>query len=240
VIKNFVKMISHNSSPYEINRLEDSSDQCIPKLIDSLEGIKIVGASAGHRHTLLLDEGGGMYSCGAGITGCLGLGDNSSQMYPMRMKCFDDDNIKIMQMSAGVDMSMAVTTSGKVYAWGKTDGGRIGLGLKKNNRVTLPRLVHMKSGDEDIKAVDVECGYVHSMIVALNGTIYQCGNVGLDGQLDGEKASGQPEQVDDFNIWHRIPEPRENIKTDKWKKYGTYEVKGRQKMMTEAFDHALK
>jgi E3 ubiquitin-protein ligase HERC2 len=94
--------------------LADSSDQCIPRLIDSLEGIKIIGASAGHRHTLLLDEYGGMYSCGAGITGCLGLGDNCSHSYPMRIKYFDDGNIKIMQMSAGVDMSMAVNTSGKV------------------------------------------------------------------------------------------------------------------------------
>jgi alpha-tubulin suppressor-like RCC1 family protein len=30
--------------------LDDSSDQCIPVAIDSLSGIKIVGASAGHRH----------------------------------------------------------------------------------------------------------------------------------------------------------------------------------------------
>ena len=41
--------------------LVDSSDQCIPKRIDSLQGIKIIGASAGHRHTLLLDDKGGLY-----------------------------------------------------------------------------------------------------------------------------------------------------------------------------------
>jgi E3 ubiquitin-protein ligase HERC2 len=41
--------------------LVDSSDQCIPKRIDSLECIKIIGASAGHRHTLLLDDKGGLY-----------------------------------------------------------------------------------------------------------------------------------------------------------------------------------
>jgi hypothetical protein len=34
--------------------LDDSSDQCIPVAIDSLSGIKIVGASAGHRHRLAL------------------------------------------------------------------------------------------------------------------------------------------------------------------------------------------
>lgn len=209
-------------------RLVDSSDQCIPMKIDSMEGIKIVGASAGHRHSLLLDDHGGMYACGAGITGCLGLGDNSSQMYPMRIKHFDEHNIKIMQMSAGVDMSMAVSTTGRVYAWGKTDQGRIGLGLKAH-RVTVPRQVPLKN---NVKAVDVECGYVHSMIVALDGTIHQCGSVGLDGQADGSTSSGEATQVNDFNIWHRVPEPQEGVtQGERWKKYGKYEVKGRSKMM---------
>lgn len=65
--------------------LTDSSDQCIPKLMDSMKGVNIVGASAGHRHTLLLDEHGGLYSCG---TGCLGHGDTQTQMYPMKIKAF--------------------------------------------------------------------------------------------------------------------------------------------------------
>lgn len=66
--------------------LMDSSDQCIPKLIDSMKGIRIVGACAGHRHTLLLDDQGSLYSCGAGITGCLGHGDNLSSSYPTKIK----------------------------------------------------------------------------------------------------------------------------------------------------------
>ena len=206
--------------------LTDSSDQCIPKRIDSLEGIHIVGASAGHRHTLLLDKNGSLYSCGAGSTGCLGHGDNMSQSFPVRIKAFDDENIKIMKMSAGVDISMAVTTTGDCYSWGKSDQGRIGLGLQ-NARVTQPRRLLVKSDGKLVKAVDVECGYVHSIIVGLNGTIHQCGSVGVDGEADGQVTSGEPTQVNDFNIWHRIPEPKEVIKTEKWKKYGKYEVKKR-------------
>jgi hypothetical protein len=68
--------------------LTDSSDQCIPQLVDSLQGIKFVGASAGHRHSLFLDEQGGLYSCGAGVSGCLGHGNNQSQMYPMKLQAF--------------------------------------------------------------------------------------------------------------------------------------------------------
>lgn len=72
-----------------INRtLDDASDQCIAKVIDSLKGIKIVGASAGHRHSILLDDQGGVYTCGSGVTGALGHGDNVSHMYPMKVMEF--------------------------------------------------------------------------------------------------------------------------------------------------------
>jgi hypothetical protein len=45
---------------------------------------------------------------------------------------------------------------------------------------------------------------------------------------------GRPRQVADFNIWHRVPEQKEHVKKEKWKKLGKYEVKGRAKMMTES------
>lgn len=214
-------------------KLKDSSDQCIPKLIDSLVGINIVGASAGHRHSLLLDNEGHVYSCGAGVTGCLGHGDNQSHMVPMRIKDFDERGVKIMQMSAGVDMSMVVSSTGDVYSWGKTDGGRIGL-RSAQSRVTVPTKVKVVSDGKPIKAVDVECGYVHSVIVGLNGTIHTCGQVGIDGNADGQDGSEEPVQENDFNIWHRVKEPKEEVaKTERWKKFGKYEVKGRQKMMSE-------
>ena len=55
--------------------LSDSSDQCVPKKIDALDGVHIVGVSAGHRHVLGLAEDGKVYSWGSGGGGCLGHGD---------------------------------------------------------------------------------------------------------------------------------------------------------------------
>ena len=81
------ELIAHLDKLANIS-LTDSSDQCIPKIIDSLKGIKIIGASAGHRHSLLLDQHGALYSFGAGITGCLGHGDNQSCMVPLRIQSF--------------------------------------------------------------------------------------------------------------------------------------------------------
>ena len=214
-------------------KLKDSSDQCIPKVLDSLEGVNIVGASAGHRHSLFLDNQGFLYSCGTGLTGCLGHGDHQSLRVPMRIKDFDDKDVRIIQMSAGVDMSMAVSATGDAYSWGKTDGGRIGLGTAKA-RVTLPTKVKVVSNGHPMKAVDVECGYVHSVIVGLDGTLHTCGQVGIDGNADGQEGTGEPVQENDFNIWHRVKEPTEKVvQGERWKKLNKYKVKGRQKMMSE-------
>jgi hypothetical protein len=42
-----------------------------------------------------------------------------------------------------------------------------------------------------------------------------------------------PTQVEHFNVWHRVPEPKAAASTEKWKKYGKYELKGRSKVMAE-------
>jgi alpha-tubulin suppressor-like RCC1 family protein len=101
--------------------------------------------------------------------------------------------------------------------------------------VNLPQLVRLA---DTVKAVDVECGYVHSMILGVDGTVHLCGNVGVDGdsdglQLDGND-TGRPRQVPNMNVWHRVPIPRDEpvVKAPR-KKYGKYEVKGRSNMLNK-------
>lgn len=216
--------------------LDDNSNQNFPMVIDSLQSVKVVGASAGHRHSLLLDEYGGVYAFGNGRSGCIGAGDNESQMFPVRINEFVDQKVRIFKISAGADISGAVSTTGQTYSWGAMKGGRIGLGMD-NTTVNIPRQVRIQ--DENglpLKAVDIDCGYVHSLIVGLNGTVHMCGGVGIDGANDGQVegddkinnvTAGRPRALPDFNIWHRVLEPKEYVKKEKYKKYGKYEVKGR-------------
>lgn len=220
--------------------LDDNSDQCIPKVIEALQGIKIIAACAGHRHSIVLDEDGSVFTFGSGLCGALGHGSIEKEDLPRRVMEFDNINVKITQISAGVDISMAVSTEGAVFAWGKSADGRIGLGLA-HNEVSIPRRVSIPD-KEEFKAVDVECGYVHSLIVGLDGTVLMCGGVGVNGEDDGqmdenhdldENNKGKPKQIAGLNIWHRIPEAKENQVAEKWKKYGKYELKGRQAMLAE-------
>eukprot|EP00584_Thalassiosira_punctigera_P025947 CAMPEP_0172578848 /NCGR_PEP_ID=MMETSP1067-20121228/138945_1 /TAXON_ID=265564 ORGANISM="Thalassiosira punctigera, Strain Tpunct2005C2" /NCGR_SAMPLE_ID=MMETSP1067 /ASSEMBLY_ACC=CAM_ASM_000444 /LENGTH=724 /DNA_ID=CAMNT_0013371553 /DNA_START=21 /DNA_END=2195 /DNA_ORIENTATION=+ len=218
--------------------LDDPSDQCYPKVIDSLQGFRAVGVCAGHRHSMILDEHGGLYTFGSGASGALGHGDFIGQEYPMKVMEFDNKRVRIHQMSAGVDISMAVSTEGTVYAWGKATNGRLGLGMEDRG-ITLPNTVEV--GDEAFKAVDVECAYVHSLIVGLDGSVYQCGGVGTDGRDDGQQdvesaegLLGSPVMLSGYNIWHRVAEPKAaKVAKQQWTKYGKYELKGRSKMMEE-------
>mmetsp|Transcript_25517 Transcript_25517/g.55214 ORF Transcript_25517/g.55214 Transcript_25517/m.55214 type:complete len:724 (+) Transcript_25517:401-2572(+) len=221
--------------------LDDPSNQCYPLLIDSLQEVRIVGASAGHRHSMLLDHRGDLYTFGSGTAGALGHGDLLRQEYPLKVQEFSQNNVKVINMSAGVDISMAVSSTGDVYSWGKTDGGRIGLGAV-NTSVTIPRKVGLPGDGKKVNAIDVECGYVHSLIVGLDGSVYQCGGVGIEGAEDGQNdefdskdtRAGRPVKLKELNIWHRCAEPKmKTSSAQRWKKYGSYEVKGRSNMMSE-------
>jgi len=57
-------------------------------LIDSLKGFRIVGVCAGHRHSMVLDEHGCLYTFGSGASGALGHGDLIGQEYPMKVMEF--------------------------------------------------------------------------------------------------------------------------------------------------------
>ena len=74
-----VDMLDLTRKLYIRQTLDDPSDQCYPKVIDSLKGFRAVGVSAGHRHSLVLDERGGLFSFGSGASGALGHGDQIGQ-----------------------------------------------------------------------------------------------------------------------------------------------------------------
>jgi hypothetical protein len=78
----------------------------------------------------------------------------------------------------------------------------------------------------------------------LDGTIHMCGGVGVEGEADGQEQNeesksatvGKARAVPDFNVWHRLPEPKEHAPKERWKKFGKYEVKGRRQMLEQTAD----
>merc|ERR1712203_17649 len=129
---------------------------------------------------MFLDSNGSVYTCGAGSGGALGHGFENllKQEHPLKIMEFESKSIKMISLSAGVDISMAVSSTGNVYSWGKTTSGRIGLPLREhktgddtstpmhlsNNHINFtptPTPVQIDTLEDEatpFHAVDVECG----------------------------------------------------------------------------------
>ncbi|GAM26989.1 hypothetical protein SAMD00019534_101640, partial [Acytostelium subglobosum LB1] len=122
---------------------------------------RVKSMACGATHALFLSESGRVYSCGWGSEGRLGLGDNTINRYnPTQITFFQENNIKIVQVSAGGAHSLALTDDGKVYSWGCGDNGKLGHGNTAGENI--PKLIESISNRE---VIFVAAGIDTSMLV---------------------------------------------------------------------------
>lgn len=154
---------------------------------EGLAEVVAVAASAGSGHNLLLDEAGNVWVWGSNVSGQLGLGDRDSRNIPERLIALDD--VDIMQVAAGLSHSLALDTSGQVWAWGGNVQGQLGLG--DNEPREEPTIVPFPSGIA-ITKVAAGSSSQSSFAIDQEGRLWAWGN-NVNGQLGlGDEA---PEQV---------------------------------------------
>jgi alpha-tubulin suppressor-like RCC1 family protein len=154
---------------------------------EGLAEVVAVAASAGSGHNLLLDEVGNVWVWGSNVSGQLGLGDRDSRNVPERLIALDD--VDIMQVAAGLSHSLALDTSGQVWAWGGNVQGQLGLG--DNEPREEPTIVPFPSGVA-ITTVAAGSSSQSSFAIDQEGRLWAWGN-NVNGQLGlGDEA---PEQV---------------------------------------------
>ncbi|MEQ2205530.1 hypothetical protein XENOCAPTIV_001890 [Xenoophorus captivus] len=121
----------------------DSEDQLKPKLVDALQGHRVidVACGSGDAQTLCLTDDDMVWSWGDGDYGKLGRGGSDGCKIPM--KC-------------GSQFSVALTKSGAVYTWGKGDYHRLGHG--SDDHVRRPRQVQGLQGK---KVIAIATGSLH-------------------------------------------------------------------------------
>ncbi|WP_308638950.1 RCC1 domain-containing protein [Paenibacillus silvisoli] len=95
--------------------------------------------SSGYRHTLFLKEDGTVWAVGGNEHGQLGNGQTSKgdKLFtePMQVLGLKD----VIQVAAGDNHSVAVTSDGTVWAWGGNEHGQLGDETRENGRE--PRVV---------------------------------------------------------------------------------------------------
>lgn len=98
-------------------------------------GTKVIQVRAGCAHTLALTARGQVLAWGSDDAGQLGDGRMTDTANPVRVKL--PRGTKITAIRAGCEHSLALTSKGKVLAWGYNHGGELGNGSTANSDVPV-------------------------------------------------------------------------------------------------------
>ncbi|XP_055882453.1 uncharacterized protein LOC106072788 isoform X4 [Biomphalaria glabrata] len=111
-------------------RLAGSNDQdqnafMFPSLVDStyVHG-QITKVCCGSLHSVLLTEDGSVYLWGRNLEGQLGTGSRQDERIPKMVTSINDQ--QIVAIASGGEFTLAFSSDGCIWAWGKNDSGQLG------------------------------------------------------------------------------------------------------------------
>ena len=157
---------------------------------------RVTQIACGYYHSALVTSQGHLLTFGEEEGGKLGLGETEeSDCDTPRLVNIPEP---VTAVRCGASHTLALTNSGKVYSFGQSSHGQLGLG----NTVlesALPRLVVSL---DQLKVTSVSCGENHSLVTTCSGHLYTFGD-GRHGKLclDLETLTNQfsPAHVDRFS-----------------------------------------
>jgi alpha-tubulin suppressor-like RCC1 family protein/ankyrin repeat protein len=149
-----------------------TTDKTNPTLLSSISDVIYV--ATGKNHTIALKSDGTLMSWGDNIGGQLGDNSNTQRNSPVAVVDSAGNPISgISSISAGDYHTLALTTDGKILAWGQNSRGQLGDG--GNTSVKTAVYVKDANGDplEGISAISAS--RLHSMALKDDGTVLAWG-----------------------------------------------------------------
>jgi len=148
------------------------------------EQTKITAVRAGCSFGLALTSAGHVLAWGYGKDGELGNGSTGNRHRPVGVKL--PAGIRVKAISAGSGQSFALTTTGRLYAWGANGGGQLGDGTTAGR--TRPVRVKLPKGTE-VKIASA--GGADGLALTTSGQLYAWGHNAYgelgDGTTTGRK-----------------------------------------------------
>ncbi|HYE86413.1 MAG TPA: hypothetical protein VEA16_08665 [Vicinamibacterales bacterium] len=127
--------------------------------------------AGGSAHTVVLKSDGTVWTVGFNAYGNLGDGTSSTSRPTILQVAGLSD---VVAIAAGGNHSMALTSTGSLYVWGRNDSGQVGDGSTTHRyapvQSTLSGVVAIAAGDN------------HSLALLSNGSVYAWGS-NSSGQL---------------------------------------------------------
>ncbi|XP_060214565.1 PH, RCC1 and FYVE domains-containing protein 1-like [Lycium barbarum] len=166
----------------------DRSGSITPREVETFNGLRTLKVACGVWHTAAivelvcgLDSGpsdapfGTLFTWGDGDKGRLGHGDNKPRLTPESVAALVDKSFS--QVACGYAMTVALTTSGRVYTMGSTVYGQLGCPLANG---MSPICVEGNIADSTVE--EISCGSHHVAVLTSKSEVYTWGK-GENGQL---------------------------------------------------------
>eukprot|EP00960_Hanusia_phi_P059775 764283-Hanusia_phi.AAC.5 len=151
--------------------------------LGTLQDVEVKSLACGGKHNLLLSRAGKVYSWGYNDSRQTGHGtEDLSDWEPRWIRALE--TVKVVQIAAGEDHSVALTDRGEVFTWGRGLHGQLGHG--DVSEVWYPFLVKGLQG-KGIKSVG--CGYENTFAITGTGKVLAFGSAASgklgNGDVDG-------------------------------------------------------
>jgi alpha-tubulin suppressor-like RCC1 family protein len=139
----------------------------------------VVAIAAGQVHSLALKSDGTVWAWGNNSVGQLGNGSISPSNVPVQVLNLPAD---IVAIAAGFSHSLALDSSGQVWAWGLNSNGQLGNGTTGGSSLFPNLVVTSFGGPIFTDVVAIAAGGLHSLALKSDGTVWDWGS-NSDGQL---------------------------------------------------------
>eukprot|EP00743_Colponemidia_sp_Colp-15_P008518 GILK01009266.1.p1 GENE.GILK01009266.1~~GILK01009266.1.p1 ORF type:complete len:1848 (+),score=387.67 GILK01009266.1:103-5646(+) len=155
--------------------------ECEPLMVEKIScKLSILSVACGGSHSLALTDEGVVWAWGDGRLGQVGCVSDKALgtiivTQPEMIESLKAQNIKIQEIAAGANHSMARDEDGVVYVWGWNKHGQLGIGNRLIMKTPTPI-------DKSIRARAISCGDKHSAAIAKDGRVFTWGN-SSNGQL---------------------------------------------------------
>lgn len=168
----------------------------IPGDIDPsfLDGKTIVSLSGGFQHSVALCSDGTMASWGDNSDGQLGIGEPFIEFLDRPFQIIEEimqEGVQAVGVSAGRSHTLALYSSGMVYAWGDNQFGQLGNGAAPTDS-TLPTFIG--GALESKQVIGISAGEYHNLAVCEDGSVAVWG-LGANGRLGNGSLANQSTPV---------------------------------------------
>ncbi len=134
--------------------------------------VTIVSIANGDEHSILLDDRGCVWAMGDNTNHQCGI-EGEPFIVPARpLNSFLFGDSDVVAVSAGANHSAVVTAAGSVYTFGLNTSCQCGLEECENLPPTLVEYL----AEDDLVAVNVECGGDFTLVIMSNNAIYSAGD----------------------------------------------------------------